>query len=271
MINRKQSATLIALVGMGILMVGIPAIAQTVPSFLYTFDQNGTVKESSSLSESSSPYWWLNSGGYLKIQNGVGSTNLGELAKLDPWSILYAKNNPLDTDLGLHPQNIFRLVTKSKWQNAEQEAYFLVKKDNLSASPNRNASNGLLLFNRYQDSDNLYYTGVRVDGSAIIKKKQNGVYTTLAEVKNVFGTAYDSLTNPNLIPKNTWIGLRSQVVTNSDGSVTVKLFLDKGRTGSWKLVAQTTDKTKPIIQAGYGGIRTDFMDVQFENFRFKNL
>ena len=38
----------------------------------------------------------------------------------------------------------------------------------------------MLLFNRYQDGQTLYYGGVRVDGAAVIKKKLAGVYTTLA-------------------------------------------------------------------------------------------
>lgn len=259
------------LVTIGLLAIGRHAGAQTTASLLYNFDQSGTVKETGSMGEGSSPYWWVNSGAYLKIENGRGSTNMGNLPATDPWNTLYKANNPVDTDLGVHPQNIFRLLTKSQWQNARQEAYFVIQKDNLSASPNRNASNGILLFNRYQDGQNLYYAGIRVDGSAIIKKKQNGAYTTLAQVKNVYGTGYNRDTNPNLLPKNKWIGLRSETINNSDGSVTIKLYIDRGWTGTWTLIAEARDAATPILQGGHGGIRTDFIDVQFENFRFRNI
>jgi len=162
-------------------------------------------------------------------------------------------------------------VTRNTWQNAQEEAYFKITADNLSASPNRNASNGILFFNRYQDGNNLYYTGIRVDGAAVIKKKQNGAYTTLIYNK-IFSGTYDHAKNPNLLPKNTWIGLRSETVNNVNGSVTIRLYLDEGWTGVWQLVAEAVDKgSSPILKTGYGGIRTDFMDVLFENFRFKTL
>lgn len=239
--------------------------------YLYNFNQDGSLKEAFPIGESTSPYWWVNSGAYMNASAGRGHTALGSLSVADPWRLLYAANNPTDTDNGYRPQNIFRLVTRSEWQNARQEAYFVINKDNLSASSNRNESNGLLLFNRYQDGDNLYYTGVRVDGSAVIKKKQNGVYTTLAYMKGIYPGTYNRSSNPSLLPKNKWIGLRSEVVNLPGGSVSIKLFLDKGWSGNWQLVAEATDRNSPIVNSGYGGIRTDFMDVTFENFRFRNL
>jgi hypothetical protein len=60
-----------------------------------------------------------------------------------------------------------------------------------SNSIHRMASNGVLLFNHYLDGDNLYYVGIRVDGSAIVKKKKDGVYYTM-ESKRVFPGKYDT-------------------------------------------------------------------------------
>lgn len=245
------------------------------PTYLYNFNSSGVLAEVGNAAESWSPYWWVNSGGGMVIKNGRGSTLVGDIPTTDIWNKLYASSNPQDTDNGLHPQNIFRLITRSKWQDARQEAYFVIKKDNLSDSSNRNQSNGLLLFNRYQDSGTLYYTGVRVDGSAIIKKKLNGTYYTLAEIKGLYPGNYNHDSNPNLLPKNKWIGLRSEVINEANGSVRIKLYTDNGWTGKWKLVADVLDNGskwgKPIIEAGYGGIRTDFMDVEFENFRFRSI
>ncbi len=193
-------------------------------TYLYNFDVGGLLPEAGTLSQSWSPYWWVNSGAYLKIKDGRGSTVSGSLASSDLWYSLYAKSNPYDTDNGLHPQNIFRLLTKSKWRNFRQEAYFVIKEDNLSQSSNRNQSNGLLLFNRYQDGENLYYVGIRVDGSAIIKKKKNGIYYTMAETKNIYPGSYDRDFTPNLLPKNKWIGLRSEIMNKENGAVEIRLY-----------------------------------------------
>jgi len=224
------------------------------------------------MSGSSSPYWWLSSGGHF-YTDGVGETVHNSLPTNDYWRLLYAANNPLDTDNGYHPQNIFRLVTRSKWGNARQQVYFRIAKDNLSASPNRAASNGVLLFNRYKDQDNLYYTGIRVDGYAIIKKKIAGAYYTIGYKKVFPGAAYNRASNPNLLPKNVWMGLTSEVLNTSSG-VRIRLHVNQGD-GVWSLVFDTVDDGRyggaPFTQAGYGGLRTDFMDVDFDHYLFKNL
>ncbi|MBI3623278.1 hypothetical protein HY212_04345 [Candidatus Pacearchaeota archaeon] len=239
--------------------------------WIYSFSTNGTLYEAGSMSESSSPYFWLNSGAKLIMANGRGMTIQGDLPINDYWRKLYSSSNPIDTDNGYHPQNIFRLITRSQWQNFNQSAYFQIKKDQLSLSPNRAEHNGLLLMSRYKSGgDTLYYAGLRVDGYAVIKKKLNGVYMTLAYVK-VFPGTYSRLTNPNLLPKNTWLGLKSEIKNNPDNSVSIKLYLDKNWNNSWVLIAEATDKNNPITSQGYAGIRTDFMDVVFDNYDFRNV
>src|SRR3989344_1975736 len=251
----------------------LASTAATVTSpYHYTFNSNGTLYESGTMDESTSPYWWLNSGAKLIISNGTGKTVQGELSSNDKWRLIYLASNPLDTDNGYHPQNIFRLVTRSKWQNIQETAYFKINKDQLSASPNRAEHNGLLLMSRYQNGNNLYYSGIRVDGQAIIKKKINGKYYTLAN-KKIFPGTYNRLSNPNLLPKNTWIGLKTQV-NNSNNKVNIKMYMDKGRTGNWTLILEANDSSsygKPITNGGYAGIRTDFMDVEFEDFKIINI
>ncbi|MEK7088281.1 MAG: hypothetical protein AAB952_00875 [Patescibacteria group bacterium] len=256
----------------------LASVAALVNSpFYYTFKIDGTLSETGKMDDSSSPYWWLNSGGLFYLKDGMGKTIQNELPTLNKWRLAYSLSNPLDTDNGYHPQNIFRMVLRSQWRDFQQEAYFKINNLNLSASPNRNASNGLLLFNRYQDAFNLYYTGLRVDGYAVIKKKINGVYYTLA-YKSFYNAAapYNRDTNPNLLPKNTWIGLRSEVKTNPDNTVSVKFFIDKDKTGNWILIAEATDDGKSyggaaILQEGYAGIRTDFMDVEFDDYRITGV
>ncbi len=243
-------------------------------TFIYSFNADGVLSESGDMTESSSPYWWLNSGGVMNIKESVGTTNIGELAKLSKWRILYKISNALDTDDGYHPQNIFRLVSRAAWKDFYSQSYFNIIKDNLSNSPNRNDSNGLLLMLRYQDGDNLYYAGLRVDGTAIIKKKLEGKYTTLAQEK-IFEGIYNRETNPNLLPKNKWIGIRSEI-KNENNSLRIKLFSDLNESGQWQKILEVVDSkkvsgTEPIYNEGFQGIRTDFMDVEFKDFRVEKI
>ena len=168
--------------------------------FCGKIQQRGSIQESGSMEKSTSGDWWVNSGGEMDFHKGVGRTIQRKLSKNSKWHKLYDRTNPKDTDNGNHPQNIFRLVTKTKWQNLSQQAYFKIKKLNLSDSENRNESNGLLLFNRYQDSNNLYYAGVRVDGHAVIKKKLNGEYFMLDYKKFFGGKKYNPKSRPSLLP-----------------------------------------------------------------------
>ncbi len=238
----------------------------------YGLAQNGTITETGTMSESSSPSWWVNSGAYFYIQNGVGRTAAGRLSVSDVWRSLYASANPTDTDQGYVPQNIFRLVTKSTYKNLVQEGVFRINGINMTDSPNRAEHNGFLFFNRYVDGSNLYYTGLRVDGHVVIKKKSKGTYTTLAE-NTVFPGAYNRSSNPTLIPKNQWIGLRSQIEDVGTGKVRIRVYMDEKNTGAWKLIADTTDDGTrggaAITQKAYAGIRTDFMDVEFKNYGIK--
>jgi hypothetical protein len=248
-------------------------IAAPVSSpFVYTFNANGTLYEAGTMSDSSTGYWWLNSGGKLVIKDGVGSTIQGALATVDTWSKLYNTNSPSDTDSGTHPQNLFRLVSRSQWENAHVEALFKVNKDNFSTSPNRNNSNGLLLMLRYQaGGQTLYYAGVRVDGTAVLKKKINGIYYTMAQ-KQVFPGTYVAGGSVNLLPHNQWMLLGADTITNANGSVTVRLSLRKPGEATATKILEVVDNgqfggTAAIKGAGYIGIRTDFMDVAFDTFK----
>ena len=247
--------------------------ANVTSPFYYSFNSNGILYESGSESSSTSPYFWLNSGAKLIIQDGVGKTIQNELLSNDYWRLLYLNSNPTDTDNGYHPQNIFRLFTRSTWLNFQQTLYFKITKDELSPSPNRQGHNGLILLSRYLNSNNLYYVALRVDGYAVIKKKINGNYYTLTS-RQVFPGTYNRLTNPNLLPKNTWLGLRSQIKNNADGTVTIKFYLDNGMTNNWTLLTQITDNNigGPALRTGgSAGIRTDFMDVYLENYKLANI
>lgn len=240
------------------------------------FNSPGIVHEVGSPGESSSTTWWVNSGGKLINEKFVGRTIQGDLPLYDTWRLLYSVSNPTDTDKGLHPQNIFRLVSKNVAGNMAVESLFKIEKDNWSASPNRNQSNGILLMSKYVDGNTLYYAGLRVDGKAVIKKKYKGTYYTMA-TGDVFPGTYSVNGKVNLIPHREWIGLRSENVTNADGSVTVRLLMKRRDETAWKKILEAKDdgkafgNTPPITQVGSGGIRTDFMDVSFESFKMQAL
>lgn len=252
---------------------GATESAEAAIFFTTDFASNWVLQEASSMAQSTSPSWWLNSGGIFYSENGKGKTLQGDLSLQNRWYGVYKLANARDTDNGRHPQNLFRLVTKGKFQNLQQTVYFRIIKDNLSASEYRNGSNGVLLFNRYENDDNLYYAGLRVDGYAVIKKKIDGKYFTMAYTR-VYPGVYSRDISPNLLPHNVWLGLRSEVQNNADGSVNIRLFVDKTNTGNWQLVTEAKDDAKQyggraLVSTGHGGIRTDFMDLWFDNYRME--
>ena len=231
------------------------------------------LEETTASDKSRDAFWWLNSGGIFYAGRGGGETIQGELPAFSKWRIRYYLSNPEDTDSGKGPQNIFRLITKGHWRNLREEGYFLVTRPNNLNTSNRNASNGLLLLFRYQDEDNSYYAGLRVDGAAVIKKKKDGIYHTLAYEPVLTGN-YERTSSPNLLPTGIWMGLKTEVRTLENNEVEIKLFSDIGRTGVWQLLLEVKDSGvggAPILESGAGGIRTDFMDVQFSDFKIEEI
>jgi hypothetical protein len=235
--------------------------------FIYPFDYSSVLEETSKLNESWSPYFWVNSGAKLVIEDGVGKTLQGKLPASSPWVAKYAASNPRDTDNGYQPQNIFRLITRSQWEYLQQEVYVKIMDIHPSTSSNANASNGVFLYNRFQNGDNTYYAGLRLDGSAVIKKKYDGVYYTMGEKQ-----VYPAGITRNVLPLKTWVGLRSVITTDTNNHVHIKLYVDNGTKGDWTLVLDTIDDGKKyggsaITTAGYAGIRTDFMDAHFDTYK----
>ena len=243
--------------------------------FLEGFDGNFALEETGKNDASSNQSWWVNSGAFLYVNNGTGKTIFGELEKGSAWQEKYKEYNSGETDTGYHPQNIFRLVTRSKWKNFNQECYYKISRYILSKAKERSESNGILLFNRYQDGDNLYYTGLRVDGTVVVKKKCKGKYYTMAQ-NQFYAGKYNRKKMPNLLPINKWIGVRSEVIDLPNGGVSIKVYVDNGRTGNWKLVLTAKDNGKSfggaaIRNEGYAGIRTDFMDVEFDDYKIEEF
>lgn len=244
-------------------------------SFVYTFTSDGTLHEASSMGVSASPYFWLSAGGSLVVENGLGRTITGTAPYLSRWRLSYMRWNPRDTEKGEHPQNIFRLVSRKRFADARVEATMRIEADNLTATPYRNASNGLLIMTRYQDKDTLYYAGLRVDGTAVIKKKYRGIYYTMAQ-KRIFPGRYSTST-PNLLPHGEWLTVAAATRADQRGGVTIDLYLAREGEPAPALLLSAYDDgaryggTPPISADGHAGIRTDFMDVAFKTFRVDPL
>jgi hypothetical protein len=237
-----------------------------------SFNNTFTIEESSIPNESSDQDWWLNSGAYFYSNGTYGSTIFGKIDTGNRWYNLYNNGwyNKNQTENGKYPQSVFRLVTRGKWNNYVQQMYYKIENYHLTNSEYRSESNGLLLFNRYRDAHNLYYTGVRVDGHYVIKKKYRGTYYTMTYGRYYNGT-YDKNTNPNLIPLHEWIGIKSIVKTLSNNTVKISVYIDEGKTGNWILLDSVIDDANnyggaPITGPAHAGIRTDFMDVHFDDY-----
>lgn len=199
----------------------------------------------------------------------------GDAPELDYWRLAYAATNPSDTDGGAHPQNLLRLLSRSVWEDVRIEAHLRIDDDHVSASPNRNGSNGLLLMTRYRDSGTLYYAGLRVDGTAVIKKKYHDTYYTMSQ-KAVFHGSYNRDAGVDLIPHAEWIGLRMEAVTDADGGVLIRLYMQRLGQPGWTEIVSATDRgqfgtTTPIRGPGFVGIRTDFMDVSIDSFKAEEM
>lgn len=238
-------------------------------------DSSLVIKETSNLSDSEDRDYWLNSGALFYIRKNNAHTILGDLPEYSPWRLFYERSNPLDTDDGYHPQNIFRLVTKKVSLDSSQSFAVLIVNDNLNQSPNRNESNGILLMGRYIDSDNLYYAGIRVDGTAVIKKKKDGVYYTLAQTFVFEGDPYHKDINPSLLPKNQWIGLKANIEKINSQAVSIDFYIDKKYDGNWTKVLSVIDSAQtgggPIVSSGHSGIRSDFMDIEIKDYVVNSL
>ncbi|HVS79645.1 MAG TPA: hypothetical protein VHF05_01570 [Candidatus Paceibacterota bacterium] len=231
-----------------------------------------TLEESDGFDTSASPLYWLNSGAEALLSSSSSwSTVKGDLAAGSKWHEEYASSNSTDTDGGIHPQNLFRIFTRGVYGDGAYSAYAKIDRIVASASPNRNSSNGVFLMIHAEDSDNLYYAGLRVDGNAVIKKKIGGTYYTIAETPLFAYAPYNRDTRPDLLPLNTWLGMKADVKTLPDNSVQIEFSIDLSGEGSWIPILSVTDAPKGNVQTlpgpGHAGIRSDFMEMSIRDFR----
>jgi len=104
---------------------------------------------------------------------------------------------------------------------------------------------GVHLFGRYRTEDNLYVASLRRDGSVVVKKVVDNVYTTLAD-----GPFHDGSGNPRTFNTNQWYKLTLSVVGN------LLTFAVDG-------VSQL-EVTSGTFSWGTMGIRTDYANVYLD-------
>lgn len=79
---------------------------------------------------------------------------------------------------------------------------------------------------------------------------------------------------PNLFPGGSWAGMRVETVSTA-GGVVISLYRDPERDGTWEKVLEARDDgsrgESAITSEGYAGIRSDFMDVEFDDLRIETL
>jgi hypothetical protein len=230
------------------------------------FSINSRVSEKSTPEQSNNPHWWAKSGGEMIISNGTGKTIQGNLKKNNYWAKVYSKSNPVDTNNGQQPQNVFMALTRSEWTNGEYQTYFKSNRYNAINSPNRTSESGMALLARYTDDNNYYRVGFSADGNIILIKRVNGTNYTLS--KNTYFAGNYTETS-SLIPRGYWYGIRAVFENVSSTSVKISVYADKTG-GQWQLVNELIDSGtlgKPIVSKGLAGIKTDFMDAEFDGFQ----
>ena len=193
-----------------------------------------------------SPTWIMTSGS-LFVRDHVAWTGIPDTASPDPMSI-YGTNS-----------NIFRLLTRAE-DNGDVTFGFRLRVLRFTSDRTSSADNwdGVHVFVRYQNPALLYYVSVsRRDGTVAIKKKILGGDTN-------GGTYYTLATGTAPLRFGSWEAIRVSSRNNSDGSVTIKLFID----GRLLMTGRDTGAgdSPPITQPGRIGIRGDYAEFEFDDF-----
>lgn len=231
-------------------------------------------------SASSSPDWQMTSGS-LFAQSGVFWTGKPDTCDND-------KTSPNASSTNCTDSSVFRLNTARTFSGNISVSLSIKQLGNIH-NDNCNSDDtcwyGTHVWLRYQNQFNLYYVSVnRADGDVAIKRKvpcgtdNSGTYFVLGTyVKHGFQSG-------------SWNAYTTTIQTNSDGSVTIKLYddnestttpidvgTDRGGTNpNWTASCTTpghyTSAAYPPITAdGAVGVRGDYANFEFTNFKVTAL
>ena len=224
-----------------------------------------------------SPIWQMTSGS-LFAKNSVFWTGNPDSCSAGPNTL---SSNCTDSD-------VFRLNTARTFpSNIKVSLALKQNKDihNSNCNDGDTCWYGTHIWLRYQNQYNLYYASVnRADGEVAIKRKvpcgsdDSGTYFVLGNyVKHDFKSG-------------AWNTYSVSIQTNAVGSVTIKLFDDAssttkpidvgtdrgGSNSNWSSKCTTpghypTSAYKPITAAGSVGVRGDYANFEFTDFRVTAL
>jgi hypothetical protein len=245
-------------------------VASSAGAFEETFDRDTVIEEAPRAAVSRNPRWWVSAGGRVTFAEGTAYTIQGSLPPWDPWARAYARTKPVDTEQGRRPQNVFRMVTRETGRTFRQRVSVRIRSTNLAASTERGPFSGIFLESRFLNDNNFYVAGLRFDGQAVIKKRREAEAFTVA-IAPVYPGTYDRQSNPNLLPQNRWFSIRS-TIHDVPGGVRILLEIHDPALGpDWIPVLDVLDGPggadgRPVVGAGSAGIRTDFMDVQLDDY-----
>jgi hypothetical protein len=264
-----------------------PKGAKTEPGAATTWNwKPGVLEETGSIDEGNDEESWVNSGAAFIVERLrdkgqdmlVGRTLLRQVKDNGlrlKWRKEYKTSNPKDTLGGTLPETVFRLFYKKKLKDYSFEVYFYIEEYYAIDAPERKGVNGVVICLRATEKSDGYYTYVCADGGLRIKMRQNdgADYTTFVEEHGVFPGTYSQKpgagTSQCLLPQKQWVGLKGEVLTLDDGTVRLRLFLDRKADGSWEQIAETIDKGASFPAEGYTLLRSDFMGVRFRNPVFR--
>ncbi len=217
-----------------------------------------------------SPIWEMTSGA-LFSQDGTGWTGP-----------LTGCTNPDPAGTCTHSE-VFRVNTRQQF--AGDLKISLALRQNTDIHGSGQSWDGVHIFLRYQNQYNLYYASVqRADGKVVIKRKvpcggsNSGTYFDLSSY------------TPHNWTVGQWHHYAMTIETNSDNSVTIKIFdtdqdpntpvvvgTDRGGTNpGWTSSCTVagrypTARYEPITAAGATGVRGDFANFSFDDFTVTSL
>ena len=224
-----------------------------------------------------SPDWQMTSGS-LFAKDGVFWSGVPDSCDSGP--------NALSTNC-TH-SDVFRLNSAASFGGNVKVSFSLMQLQDIHSSncnTNDTCWHGTHIWLRYQSQFNLYYASVnRADGDVVLKRKvpcgsdNSGTYIVLGNyVKHNYATG-------------SWNSYSVTIQTNTDGSVTLKLYDDNvnsnvpvvtgtdngGTNPNWTTSCKTSGAYpsahyQPITASGGVGVRGDFANFEFKDFTVRSF
>lgn len=197
-----------------------------------------------------SPDWEMTSGS-LFARDGVGWSGVSDSAAPDALS-------RLATDSA-----VFRLVSRRGFEDISVRLEMRVLRFVVTPRTPARAWDGVHLWLRYRDPNELYYVSIaRRDGTTVIGKKlpvgtRGGRYVVLAAIER------------KPVRTGAWQRVEATVQTNRDGSVSLRVTING------TLVARSVDQGgtgTPVVSApGRVGLRADNAEFEFRQLEVRSL